>query len=95
MIIWEVDRERYLENPVRIPLVHLETLDGHRTSQVLPITYICKPTIVVNSPHAYESLLKDIRAGYDATGLTNLGEKPQTPLSVFFIKAVGLHKNLC
>jgi len=67
----EVD-QKYLEHLVGVPLVHLETLDGHGQSQVFALAHVCKSTVVVIPPNAYELLSKDIRGGYDATGFANL-----------------------
>jgi len=78
--------QRYLENLVGVPLVHLETLDGHGQSQVFALAHFCEPTVVVNPPNTYEFPSKDIRGGYDATGFANLGKQQQTPLSKFFFE---------
>jgi len=78
--------EMYLENTLVIPLVHLEAFDGHMTSRVLSVTYVCKPTIVADPLHAYELLSNGVRGGYDTVGFADLGEKPQTSPPVFFIE---------
>lgn len=82
----EVGR-RYLENPVRIPLVHLEAFYCHREPQVFSVAHVREPAMIVDSSDVYESLLKNIRGGYDSVGFTDLEEKPQTPLSEFDIVA--------
>lgn len=82
----EVD-QRYLEDPVEIPLVHPETLDGHGASQVFPIAHVREPTTVINSPNVCELLLKNIRGGDDTTSFANLGKEQQTPLPEFDIEA--------
>ena len=81
----EVD-QKYLENVVGVPLVHLETLDGHGKSQVFALAHVCKSTVVVNPINAYELPSKDIRGGYDATGFANLGKQQHTPLAKFDIE---------
>ena len=69
------DSRMYLENSVRIPLVHLETLDGHGESQVFSFAHVRGPTVVAYSSNAYEFLLKNIRRGYDPLGFADLGKK--------------------
>jgi len=44
--------------------------------------------------HTYELLPKNVRGGYDTVGFADLGEEPQTPPPVFFIKRRA-RKNLC
>jgi len=77
---------RYPKIPIRIPIVHLETLDGHRESQVFSGAHVCESTVGYSSPDAYELMSKKIRGGYDFVGLADLGEKPQTSLSEFCIE---------
>jgi len=50
--------------------------------------------MVADPFHVYELLPKNVRGGYDTVGFADLGEEPQTPLSVFFIKK-SARKNLC
>ena len=67
---------RYLEDPVGVPLVHLEALDGHKGSRVFPIAHVCEPAVVTNPPDAQELLLEKVRGGYDTVCFTDLGEQP-------------------
>ena len=75
-----------LENPVIIPLVHLETLDGHGGSQVFPTAHFRGPIVVENPPNV-GLLWENKRSGYDPTGFTHFPQKPQTPPVVFVIEA--------
>jgi len=52
--------ERYPENPVEIPVVHLETLDGHGASRVLSFAHVCGPSVVMDFPDPYEFLVNNI-----------------------------------
>jgi len=52
--------QRYLEDPVTISLVHLETLDGHGKSQVFPTAYFREPAVMEDPPYAYKPSLKNI-----------------------------------
>lgn len=52
--------ERYPENPIELPIVHLETLDGHGTSRVLSVAHVREPSMVVDLPNPYELLLNNV-----------------------------------
>jgi len=76
----EVER-RYLENPVKTPLILLEVVllevfNGHMASQVFSIVHACKPTMVGNAPDAYGFPLEKVRGRYDPAGFADLGKKP-------------------
>ena len=66
----------YLENPVVIPLVHLETLDGHGTSRVYSVIHFCESTMIVDPPNAYKFLSENIRGRYGPLGFADLSKKP-------------------
>ena len=66
---------RYLEDPVGVTVVHLETFYGHRGPQVLSTTHVCKPTMTANPPDTYELLLNKVGGGYDALCSADLGKE--------------------
>lgn len=65
----------YLEGPVGVFLVYLETFDGHRTPHVLSAAHFCKSTMIVHPPDTYGVFVKNIRRGDDGAGSAYLGEK--------------------
>ena len=56
--------------------MHLETLDGHRASQVFSITHVCGSSVVPNLPHTYEIPLENVRGGYYVSSSADLRNKP-------------------
>ena len=52
---------KYLENPVEVPSVHLETLDSHSVSQISSLAHKCGPALEANFPDVYGFFLKQIR----------------------------------
>ena len=67
--------QRYLKTPIEIPLVYLETLDGHGKSQVFSIAHVRGSTVIVDSTDAYVMVLKSVSSRYDLVGLAYLGKK--------------------
>lgn len=57
--------DKYLENSIGLPLVHLEALglqvlDGYGASQVFTVAHVCEPTAVLDAPNTYRLLVKNI-----------------------------------
>ena len=71
----EVD-QRYLESLVKPPLVHLEALNGHRTSLVLSAVHTREPTVMISFPDAYEFRSNEIRSRYNLACFAYFGKKP-------------------
>ena len=44
----EVDL-RYLVNPIRAPLIHLEALDGYVAPRIFSLAHVCEPAVETNS----------------------------------------------
>ena len=58
--ICRVDKS-YLENTVRVPLVHLEAFDSYGQSLILSAAHFRETPVVTDLPNTYVLLLEGIR----------------------------------
>ena len=72
--------EAYLEHPIKVVLVCLETLDSHEASQVVSVADFRETAVILYTPRTHELQLNNIRSGCDPLRFTNLAKEPQTSL---------------